>query len=106
MSLNLNKIMTPALDLVRRAIARGRALIGFAFRIRWLIGKILLGFAGSVITIYLVDLPHGPAHWSADLQAAWLSKRPETQNSQIAIVVIDERALAPFPYLSPIDRGF
>jgi adenylate cyclase len=57
----------------------------------------LLGF-------FLVDLPHGPEHWSADLRTAWLSTRPTTQHPRIALIYVSDTTLEQSPYLSPVDR--
>lgn len=53
----------------------------------------------------LLHLPHGPQHWSGDLQTRFLSPRPATQDNRIVLVYVSEKTLADKPYLSPVDRG-
>jgi adenylate cyclase len=64
-----------------------------------------LGGAALFVIVFLsIHLPHGPEHWSADLRTAWLSRRLDQQYDRIALVEITNDTLAPYPYVSPIDR--
>jgi CHASE2 domain-containing sensor protein len=58
----------------------------------------------SLVVVLLVDLPHGPEHWSSDLRTSLLSKRASTQNRDIALVEINNAALRRMAYTLPIDR--
>jgi CHASE2 domain-containing sensor protein len=60
--------------------------------------------AGFLLLTYLLHLPHGPEHWSADFRTAHWSKHPATQHKRIALVYVSEQTLEPYPYLSPTDR--
>jgi CHASE2 domain-containing sensor protein len=60
---------------------------------------------GFLLAFFLVHLPHGPEHWSADLRTAYLADRLESQHPHIAIVEINEQTLARSDYLEPVDRG-
>ena len=62
------------------------------------------GCALVVLTFLIIDLPHGPEHWSSDFQIAWFSKAPATQDDRIIIVEIGEDELNDAPSISPIDR--
>ena len=66
----------------------------------WMLAAGAAAFALSV----LIDVPNGPEHWSSDLVTAYLSKRPEAQDKQIALVYISEVTLRDASYISPIDR--
>jgi adenylate cyclase len=68
---------------------------------------ILAVLAGFLALTFLLHLPHGPQHWSADLTTAHFSQRPGVQDKRIALVLISDATLsaAKIPYLSPIDRG-
>ncbi len=50
------------------------------------------GMAALVLAT-LLDFPHGPEHWSADLRTALLSKRPESQHKRIALVNVTDQTL-------------
>jgi CHASE2 domain-containing sensor protein len=71
-------------------------------RRRWI--SALAAVAGTLIASFLIHLPHGPEHWSADLRTAWLSDQLPSQHPDIAIVEVTENTLASEPYLSPMDR--
>ncbi|HEY4919057.1 MAG TPA: CHASE2 domain-containing protein [Xanthobacteraceae bacterium] len=58
-----------------------------------------------MLAFFLVHLPHGPEHWSADLRTAWLSDRLPSQHPRIAIVEVTEATLRNSDYLSPVDRS-
>ena len=64
------------------------------------------GIVGFVLVFFLIHLPHGPEHWSADLRTAYLSKRLDKQHDKIVLVEITDRTLDPYPYISPTDRKF
>jgi adenylate cyclase len=66
----------------------------------WMLAAGAAAFALSV----LIDVPNGPEHWSSDLVTAYLSKRPEAQDKQIALIYISEATLRDASYISPIDR--
>jgi adenylate cyclase len=59
---------------------------------------------GFLLLTWLLHLPHGPEHWSADFRTAHWSKHPETQHKRIALVYVTEKTLEPYPYLSPTNR--
>jgi CHASE2 domain-containing sensor protein len=63
------------------------------------------GAVGVLLVFFLIDLPHSPEHWSADLRTTYLSKRLSKQHDKIAIIEITDKTLEPYPYLSPTDRG-
>jgi CHASE2 domain-containing sensor protein len=64
-----------------------------------------LGGATLFLSVYLlVDLPHGPEHWSADLRTLLFSKNFGKQYSRIALIEITDATMKSYPYLSPIDR--
>lgn len=44
-------------------------------------------------------------YWTSDWRTAFLAERPQEQHPGIAVVVLDEDAIAGLPYRSPIDRG-
>lgn len=60
--------------------------------------------AAFVLAFFLIDLPHGAEHWSADLRTAWLSPRLASQHPNIALIYINNRTLEGYPYTLPIDR--
>jgi adenylate cyclase len=60
--------------------------------------------AGFLLLTWLLHLPHGPEHWSADYRTAHWSRHPLTQHKRIALVYITEKTLEPYPYLSPTNR--
>jgi adenylate cyclase len=62
--------------------------------------------AGFLLLTLLLELPHGPEHWSADLRTAYLSPRPQKQDARIALIYITDRTLERFHYVSPVDRQF
>jgi CHASE2 domain-containing sensor protein len=66
---------------------------------------LLAGTAGVLLAFFLVHVPHGPEHWSADLRTAWLGDRLATQHPGIAIVEVTEETLRQSNYLAPVDRG-
>jgi len=49
-------------------------------------------------------LPSAPDAWTYDWRTALLSPRAEQPRDDIAIVLIGERTLALYPYVSPLDR--
>ena len=48
--------------------------------------------------------PHGLDHWSTDLKTAYLSERLTTQHPRIALIIVSDRTLEEYPYVSPVDR--
>lgn len=69
----------------------------------WLFSlSILIAF---LTLTFLLHMPHGPQHWSADLVTALGSQRPASQNKRIALVYVTEKSLAPYHYVSPTNRG-
>jgi CHASE2 domain-containing sensor protein len=62
------------------------------------------GAALFLLVFFLIHLPHGPEHWSADLRTAFLSRQLDKQHDRIAMVEITNDTLESYPYLSPIDR--
>jgi adenylate cyclase len=80
-----------------RANSSGKPLFG---RLDWM----LAACAGALALFVLIDMPHGPEHWSSDLVTAFLSKHPEVQDKNIALVYISEGTLREAQYVSPIDR--
>ena len=69
------------------------------------VGRIGIGTVGFLLAFFLVHLPHGPEHWSADLCTALLSDQLKGQHPRIAIVEVDEQTLRESNYLSPVDRS-
>jgi len=72
------------------------------WRSAWGIATATVGF---LLAFFLVHLPHGPEHWSADLRTAWLADRLAGQHPHIAIVEINEETLRDSDYLAPVDRA-
>lgn len=68
-------------------------------------GWVALGAAGFVLTFYLIHIPDGPEHWSADLRTSLLSPQQKTQRADIVLLYITDDTLQPYPYVAPIDRG-
>jgi adenylate cyclase len=64
----------------------------------------LAGAIGFVLVFFLIHLPHGPEHWSADLRTALLSERLGSQNKKITLVEVTNKTLKRYPYITPIDR--
>jgi adenylate cyclase len=60
--------------------------------------------AAFVLAFFLIDLPHGPEHWSADLRTAYLSQRLPSQHPRIALIYVSSKTLDQYPYVSPVDR--
>jgi adenylate cyclase len=56
------------------------------------------------VAFFLIHLPHGPEHWSADLRTRYLSRQPDKQHEKIALIEITDVTLQPYPYVSPTDR--
>jgi CHASE2 domain-containing sensor protein len=69
------------------------------------IRRLGVGTVGFLLAFFLVHLPHGPEHWSADLRTALLSDRLSGQQPRIAIVQVDEPTLSASKYLAPVDRS-
>jgi adenylate cyclase len=64
----------------------------------------LAGVFVFLLVFLIIDLPHGPEHWSADLRTAYLSRQLDKQHDRIAIVEISDSTLDKYPYVSPTDR--
>ena len=62
------------------------------------------GVFGFLLAFFLIHLPHGPEHWSADLRTAYLSPRLDSQHPRVAIIEVTEKTLEHQPYVEPIDR--
>jgi CHASE2 domain-containing sensor protein len=75
-----------------------------AIRFLKIFGQGALGALTVVVTFLIVDLPHGPEHWTSDLQTAWLSKRPSGHHNRIALIEISDATLRNLPSVSPVDR--
>lgn len=73
----------------------------------WRATAYILGIAAGFLCLtVLLELPHGPEHWSADLRTAYLSPTPATQHKRIALVYVSDKTLERFAYVSPVDRQF
>jgi CHASE2 domain-containing sensor protein len=57
-----------------------------------------------ILAFFLIDFPHGPEHWSADLRTAYLSQRLASQHPRIALIYVSSKTLKQYPYVSPVDR--
>ena len=66
--------------------------------------RLTVATLGFLLAFFLVHLPHGPEHWSADLRTSQLAERLESQHPHIAIVELTEQSLAQSNYLEPVDR--
>lgn len=44
-------------------------------------------------------------YWTADWRTAFLSDRADREHPRLAVVVVDDTTLEPYPYLTPTDRG-
>lgn len=85
-------------------------LIGAAssgrFRLRWrALARIALGVAAAVWLLALTPLLRQVEAWTLDMRLTLLAPDSPARD-QIAVVAIDEAALADLPYRSPIDRRF
>jgi adenylate cyclase len=76
------------------------------------VDRVVLGLLiAAAVTSVLYYFTHvAPAllrleHWTADWRTALLSDRAPAQHSRLALVLINEETLAPYPYNSPIDRS-
>lgn len=106
--------LATAVSRVRRAatsvgLAGSRTKDFLVSRIRsrpdWKATAYIAGIAaGFLVLTVLLELPHGPEHWSADLRTAYLSPRPATQDSRIALVYVNDKTLERLAYVSPVDR--
>ncbi len=50
-------------------------------------------------------MPFSAEHWTADWRTALLAPAAPAQRSDVVLITINEKTLAPFPYVSPLDRG-
>jgi len=69
---------------------------------RTLVVLCLLGLLALVFSA--TPLPH-LEYWTADWRTALLSDRAASEHAKIAVVLIDDETLEPYPYLSPTDRS-
>jgi CHASE2 domain-containing sensor protein len=69
-----------------------------------LAGNVLAVSVASLAVFFLVHLPHGPEHWSADLRTAWLSDRRDTKHPRMVLIELSEETLVNYPYTEPVDR--
>lgn len=51
-------------------------------------------------------LPEGPDEWTVDWRTLLFSKTAPEQRNDIAVVMINEKSIAKYPYLSPVNRSF
>jgi adenylate cyclase len=72
------------------------------FRKKWFLT--LVSALSVLLAFYLIHLPHGPEHWSADLRTKLWSEQLPKQYERIALVEITNTTLESFPYVSPINR--
>jgi len=73
-----------------------------------LVLAVLCAMAMTAITAELgqtTKLLNSVEHWSADWRSALLADRGATQHPHIAVVMIDDDAIAGLPYRSPTDRA-
>ena len=63
-----------------------------------------LGLAVLLFAPQATPLPQ-MEYWTADWRTALLSDRASTLHARVAVVVIDDKTLEPYPYLTPTDRG-
>jgi CHASE2 domain-containing sensor protein len=63
-----------------------------------------LGLAALLFVPQATPLPQ-LEYWAADWRTALLSDRTGALHPRIAVVVIDDTTLEPYPYLTPTDRG-
>ena len=71
---------------------------------RTLVVLCLLGLLALVFAPSATPLPH-LEYWTADWRTALLSERAASEHAKIAVVLIDDETLEPYPYLSPTDRS-
>jgi adenylate cyclase len=95
----------------RKYRSMGSAIMAITFSRRLLsrrsvrsVAYAVTGVLGFLLAFFLIHLPHGPEHWSADLRTAYLSARLDTQHPRIAIIEVTEKTLEHQPYIEPIDR--
>ena len=69
---------------------------------------VVLACALGLLALVLVPRATPLAHleyWTADWRTAFLSDTSDGEHPRLAVVVIDDKTLEPYPYLSPTDRG-
>jgi adenylate cyclase len=64
----------------------------------------VLGLLALLFVPQATPIPH-LEYWTADWRTAFLSDRTEADHPRIAVVVINDTTLEPYPYLSPTDRS-
>ncbi len=82
---------------------RASRLTSFAVLLA-LLGAVLMTLA-TVQIGRMTRLLESVEHWTADWRTALLADRAATQHPNIAVVLVDDDAIAGLPYRSPIDRG-
>jgi CHASE2 domain-containing sensor protein len=97
------KFPATLLNSLRRSIINLFSKIFAGFSVRTAV-YVVIGAAGFLLVFFLIHLPEGPEHWSADLRTKYLSTRPEHQHDKIALIEITNETLNPYPYVSPINR--
>ena len=63
-----------------------------------------LGLAVLLFAPQATPLPQ-MEYWTADWRTALLSDRASALHARVAVVVVDDTTLEPYPYLTPTDRG-
>src|ERR1041385_4324769 len=66
--------------------------------------SILFSIIGFAMALFLVHLPHGFEHWSADLRTLCFSDRRDGQYPSITIVEVNEKIVDRHQFASPINR--
>src|SRR5215207_2117698 len=64
----------------------------------------LISSVGFLVAFFLVHLPHGPEHWTADRRIAHFSDRHDRQHPKIAVIHVSEAEVDALPFASPVSR--
>jgi len=64
----------------------------------------VLGLLALLFVPQATPIPH-LEYWTADWRTAFLSDRRQGEHPDLAVVIIDDKTLEPYPYLSPTDRA-
>ncbi len=51
-------------------------------------------------------LPEGPDEWTVDWRTLLFSQTTPEQRDDIAVILVNEKSIAKYPYLSPVNRSF
>jgi adenylate cyclase len=70
----------------------------------FVVAACLLGLLALLFVPQATPIPH-LEYWTADWRTAFFSDRIKADHPRIAVVVIDDTTLEPYPYLSPTDRS-